>query len=258
MSHRSVTFRIVTRNGVKRQDRRPRGAVDATPLQCADLDALPQRGQLVLALWNELLADVALVTGLQDRANDRRIIELLAVVDLRATGHAARVVVTDVFVKLADSPHAVALHDLHVIDVVEQLEPVRADRLAKLDAPLRVVAHVVLVVHPAVQQFHADRYPALLGQRQDPLQADRAVFQPLFIIQPVAVAREANQILQAGIRGLIDALLVDLDQSVVVFHAIKGLWNAPDLHALRRLARRIAHHRAIQIVFYGGSQTDRD
>ena len=158
-------------------------------------------------------------------------------------------VVADVFVKSADPAHAVALHDLHVVDVVKQLEFVRADRLAKLDAPLGVVAHVVLVVYPAVQELHADRDAVLLRQRHDPLQSNRAILQTLLVIHAVAIAREANQVLQPGVGGLLDALLVDLEKGVVVLQTIEGLANAADLHALRRLARRIAHHRAVHVVF---------
>ena len=40
----------------------------------------------------------------------------------------------------------IPLHDLHVVDVIEQLEPLRAHPLADLDAPGGVVAHVILVV----------------------------------------------------------------------------------------------------------------
>ena len=50
----------------------------------------------------------------------------------------------------------VPFHDLHVVDVVEQLESLRADALAKLHAPGGMVAHVISVVHLAVEQLHAD------------------------------------------------------------------------------------------------------
>ena len=70
-----------------------------------------------------------------------------------------------------DRGDQVALHDLHVIDVVEQLEPLGADAAADLDAPGGVVALVVLVVHLAVEQLHDHVDLLLFGQLHQPLQA---------------------------------------------------------------------------------------
>ena len=64
-------------------------------------------------------------------------------------------------------------------DVVEQLEPLRADALADLDAPGGVVAHVILVAALAVEQFQDDGDLVLLGDRHEPLQALDAVLQAL-------------------------------------------------------------------------------
>ena len=64
----------------------------------------------------------------------------------------------------------VAFHDLHVVDVVEQLEPRRADFLHELDAPGRVIAHVVVVIHLAVEKLHADGDLFLLREADNPLQ----------------------------------------------------------------------------------------
>ena len=112
----------------------------------ADQHALLERGQRIGALRHEFLAHVAFVAGLHDGLHDRRVVDLLGVVDLVPAGHAAGVVMADVLVVLPDGGDDVALHDLHVVDVVEQLEPLGAHLLADLDAPRGVVAHVVGVV----------------------------------------------------------------------------------------------------------------
>ena len=52
--------------------------------------------------------------------------------------------------------------------------------LHQLDAPLRVVAHVVLVIDLAVEQLHADRDLLLLRVADDALQALGAILQAFF------------------------------------------------------------------------------
>ena len=110
--------------------------------------ACAQRLQRVGPLGDELLGHEALVAGLDDGLHDGRVVDLLRLVDLVAARHAAGVEVGDVLDVLLDRGDQVAFHDLHVVDVVEQLEPLGADLLAHLDAPGRVVALVVLVVRP--------------------------------------------------------------------------------------------------------------
>src|SRR5262249_52304635 len=75
----------------------------------------------------DLLPEVAGVAGGQDGADDRRVVQLLRLIDLVAAGVAARVVVGDVVLVVAEGADDVPLHVLHVVDVVEQLEARRAD-----------------------------------------------------------------------------------------------------------------------------------
>jgi len=88
----------------------------------ADLHTLFERGELVGALGDEFLAEVAGVTGFLDGFDDRGVVQLLRLVDLGAAGDAASVVVGEEFVIAADGGDDITLHDLHVVDVVEQLE----------------------------------------------------------------------------------------------------------------------------------------
>ena len=62
---------------------------------------------------------------------------------------------------VADGGDDVALHDLHVVDVVEQLDPRRADALHDLDAPRGVIGLVVVMVHLAVEQLQAQGHAML-------------------------------------------------------------------------------------------------
>jgi hypothetical protein len=61
------------------------------------------------------------------------------------------VVVVEILVVLTDRVADVAVHDLHVVNVVEQLEPLGADALYQFRAPRHMVALVILVIALAVQ-----------------------------------------------------------------------------------------------------------
>jgi hypothetical protein len=61
---------------------------------------------------------VAIVSG-----HHRRVVDFLGVVQLAAAGVAGRVHVADDVAILLDASQQVAVHDLHVIDVEEQLQP---------------------------------------------------------------------------------------------------------------------------------------
>ena len=75
------------------------------------------------------MRDVAGEAGLDDRARDGRPVHFLRVVELVAAGDAAGMVVRDVLMVRADRRDQIAFHDLHVVDVVEQLHARRVDRL---------------------------------------------------------------------------------------------------------------------------------
>ena len=84
-----------------------------------------------------------------DGLEDLGVVERLGLVDLVAAGHAAGVVVAPAVVMLLDVGEDVFLHHAGVIDVVEHLDPRRADAMHQADAPLRRVGHVVLVIVPS-------------------------------------------------------------------------------------------------------------
>ena len=65
---------------------------------------------------------VAIEAEVGDRGGNRFVVQLLCVVQLVAAGVAAGVKVGDVANVVTNRANHVALHDLHVIDVVQQLE----------------------------------------------------------------------------------------------------------------------------------------
>src|SRR4051812_13654210 len=89
-------------------------------LRVTQLPCRPQPGDRI-AFRHKLLSDKAGITGRRDRPHDRRIVELLLIVQLVSTRITSRVVMSKALVMLADRADNIALHDLHMVDVIEQL-----------------------------------------------------------------------------------------------------------------------------------------
>ena len=115
---------------------------------CAEtIHALLRRGMRNIYLSNLPTTDVEgrmarLEARLEDSPHHRRIIDFLGVVEFRPARVARRVVVADDFLVLPDAAYDVPVHDLHVIDVEEQLEAGRSDFIDHPDAMVDVVAEV--------------------------------------------------------------------------------------------------------------------
>src|SRR5690606_9894786 len=90
----------------------------------ADRHPLFKRSKRVSSFGDEFLGDKSFVAGLEYRTHDGRIIQFLSFVDLCATGHATSVVVGDVLMVFLNCGHDIAFHDLHVVDIIQELAPV--------------------------------------------------------------------------------------------------------------------------------------
>src|SRR5262245_62238716 len=95
-------------------------------LDVAERDRFPQRRDRI-ARGDELVRQVAAEAEVDDRAAHGLPVDLLRVVQLVAVWDAAGMKVSDVADVVADGADHVAFHDLHVVDVVEQLDPRRVD-----------------------------------------------------------------------------------------------------------------------------------
>src|SRR5262245_16685489 len=82
---------------------------------------VPQGGDGVIPRWNEFLPDKTLVSRGGDRLHDAGIVDLLRVVDLVTARITGRVVVSDIVLVLLQPHNHIALHDLHVVDVEQDL-----------------------------------------------------------------------------------------------------------------------------------------
>ena len=101
------------------------------------------------------------------------------------------------------------------------------------------------MIDPRVQQLHHQRDAELLGEGQDALQPDRAVYQALLIVHAIAVAGKADQLLCADLRAVLQFPLINLHQRIVVFQAVEGFLDHADLHAVLGDGGGKGHHRAV-------------
>ena len=129
---------------------------------------------------------------------------------------------SDVFDVLLNGPDDVALHDLHVVNVIQQLHSRRIHPFAKLNAPRGVVTHITGVIDFAVEQFGAQRYALFFGHTLDVVQENHAVLETFFVRKPLPVAGQQDHIGSAGCRRCLDGLphpLVDCRMVLFVVNA---------------------------------------
>lgn len=93
----------------------------------------------------------------------------------------------DVVDVLPDSPHYIAVHDLHVVNVEQQLHSRGIDALDQVDAVVDVVAVIArMALHrmrvvAGVEVFEAQVHALLFGQRDHLFPAFHAVLVGLFV-----------------------------------------------------------------------------
>src|SRR5882762_7457609 len=90
-------------------------------------DGFCERLERIAASRHELVRDIALIVQIRHGGSNCVVVEFLAVVDFMATGNAAGMKMSDPVDVVADRPDHIALHDLHMIDVVQQLHSRRVD-----------------------------------------------------------------------------------------------------------------------------------
>src|SRR5512146_445855 len=205
-----------------------------------DLVRLLHRGDRV-ALGDELLADEAGESGIGDRLHDSMVVQLLRLVDLVATGHATSVEMGDVLDVRANRADHVAFHDLHVIDVVEQLDARRSDALHDLHAERRVIGLIVVMIDFAVEELEAECHTVLFGRRRQALEPRDAVGDAFTVGEPGTIAAEHDDVRHARRGG-------ERDHAVGVGHELVVILDAVESHRDRAETVR---HRADETVLLG-------
>src|SRR5215510_13104544 len=139
-----------------------------------DLICLFEGGEWI-AFRNEFLRDESSELQVGDRLHHPLVVQLLRVVDLVAARDAAGMKVGDVLDVRLDRGDHIAFHDLHMVDVVQDLQSRRRDALHHLRGPRGVVGMVVLVIDLAVQHLEAERNAVFFRRGRDALEACDAV-----------------------------------------------------------------------------------
>ncbi len=155
----------------------------------------------------------------------------------------------------AEGLDQVALHDLHVVGVVEKLDARRADRADHRGAPSGMVGHVTGVVAPGVKQLHADGDPVRFGDRHDALEPGDRVARALVVADAVTQAGKGDHVGHVRLPGERDAGSEPGDDLVVVLRPVQAVIDLA--------AARIAHGAAEPVargdrVFLGFEQVHAD
>ena len=134
------------------------------------------------------MANKSIESCISNCGGDGGVVEFLAGIKFMSAGHARRVVVADVLVVSLNAANDVTLHDLHVIDIVEQFEMGRVDAVAECCAPSGVITLVIGVIHFRVQQFHDEGDTVFLRKGNERCESSSAVFEPLWVGNTTAVS----------------------------------------------------------------------
>src|SRR5258708_4010417 len=223
----------------------------------AEVDGLAQGGERVVS-WDEFVCDEAAKVGGGDAAHHAVPLDFLGGVKFMAAGNAAGVEVADPIDVFLNSADQVAFHDLHMIDVVEELDAGRIDSLDDLDAPGAVVAHVVVVVDFTVEQLDADGDAVVLGDFFDTIEAGNGVLGAFFVGHTFAVAGESDDVGHAGLGGERNVFAKTFFDSGVIFEAIHGAFDltpAGVTHAADQIISP-GNFKFVRIQEVDGFQTD--
>src|ERR1019366_2669948 len=160
-----------------------------------DLDCLLEAGRRVASLrWGVFVAHVPGEIQVGDGLGDKPVVQFLGLVDFLASRIAAGVEVPDPLYVVADVAHDIAIHDLGVIDIVENLDARRIDALHDVHAPGDVVEHVIFVVDLAVEVLHADSDALGLGVGLNLIQEGHAVGGAFGIGHTFSIAAEGDDV----------------------------------------------------------------
>src|SRR5215217_7931711 len=75
-----------------------------------------------LAFWQELVSNITTITGLSEGSNDSRVVQLLGLIDFSTTRDSSCMHVPDIHNVGCQHLGDVAFLNLHVIDIIQQLQ----------------------------------------------------------------------------------------------------------------------------------------
>src|SRR5947209_15588947 len=84
-----------------------------------NLEGLPE-SNFWISSRDELLPKISFIAGRRNSLYNWLVLQFLRLVELMATRIARRVIVSKIVMILANSAYDIALHDLHMVNIVEQ------------------------------------------------------------------------------------------------------------------------------------------
>lgn len=169
----------------------------------AEVDGFFEAGDRV-EFREKFVSEEAIEVGVGDGFGDGGVKEFLLVVEFVATGVTGGVVVTEVLMVIADGANDITLHDLHVVDIVEEFEVIGADAFDEFDTPIGAIAHVIFVIDAAVEEFHVEDDVMFFGDGGDFFESLDAVLHSGFAIDTAGVPGEADDISPTFFGGGLD------------------------------------------------------
>src|SRR5215471_5725889 len=156
---------------------------------------------------------------------------------------------SDVLVIIADRPYYITLHYLHVIDVIQQLDSRRIDALDDLDSKGRMVSLVALMIHFAIEQLDHHGDSIIFGGFLDPIQADHAVIDRLFVADPIPVSEKSDQVGNTVFGGQRERPFKSFDNGVMVGLVVDSFGNiSANLPTKRANQAIVADYRPLGFV----------
>src|SRR5688572_28538210 len=105
----------------QREPRATRRHFSLSALNVTDSRGVAEGGGAVGPGGEEFLGDEAGEAGIENGAHDRGVVDLLVFVEFAAAGNTGGMVMADEVLVFAEAADDIAVHDLNVIDVEEQL-----------------------------------------------------------------------------------------------------------------------------------------
>ena len=99
------------------------------------------------------MTNVSVVARIPDGCHNRGIVDFLVFIKIIPSWIASSVIMGNVLAVFANGADQIPFHNLHVIYIVQQLDPRRFDTLNHFYPPPSQVTLIICMVHLAVQQF---------------------------------------------------------------------------------------------------------
>jgi len=148
---------------------------------------------------------ISVVGRIGDGGADTPVIQFLCIVHVGSPGISRGMEVTDPADVLTNRSNHVPLHDLHVINIVQQLDPGVRDTLTNGDAECCPVALISRMVNFRVQQLKIEVDPLLFRIGSNSTQPIGYELNSLFLAEPIpAVSAKANNTRNSTVGGNIN------------------------------------------------------